>query len=162
MIDALNDAILSGLKGAFIHNDRLTILKGLTPAIARKKALGFDHSCWDLLYHTVIWNDIFIGNIKGNLENWSPSNNWPSPDEKKNDHEFDTLVQRFEVNLQEVKNLLTSSPLDFNLKRKLNQEENFELSTVKLFITILQHISYHIGQIACVRRMVDDSPPSNR
>ena len=156
LIEALNDAILSGLKGSFIHNDPLTILKGLTPAKARKKAPGFDHSCWDLLYHTIIWNDIFLGNIKGNLENWNPGNNWPSLEEKKDDQEFDTLIQRFKTQLQETTNLLVSSTIDFSQKKKLSQEENIELSTVKLFSIILQHISYHIGQIACVKKMVDD------
>ena len=156
LIEALNDTILSGLKGSFIHNDPLTILKGLTPAKARKKTLGFDHSCWDLLYHTIIWNDIFLGNIKGNLENWNPGNNWPSLEEKKDDQEFDTLIQRFKTQLQETTNLLVSSTIDFSQKKKLSQEENIELSTVKLFSIILQHISYHIGQIACVKKMVDD------
>ena len=158
MNQSINDAIISGLKGEHIHSDPLNILKGLTPATARKKAPGYDHSCWDLLYHTVIWNDIFLNNIKGSEQNWNPKDNWPQADEKEQDENFYDLIQRFNDNLQEVKNLLANPNLDFKDKQKIIPNETIELSTIKLFMTILQHISYHIGQIACVRKIVDDWP----
>ena len=154
------DAIISGLKGEFIHSDPFSILKNLTPDIARKKAPGFNHSIWDLLYHTVIWNDIFLTNIKGDEANWNPSNNWPSDEEKEQDQNFTELLQRFTNNVQEVKDLLASQHLDFTAKHRISPDNAFELTTIKLFMTILQHISYHMGQIATVRKMVDKWPPT--
>ena len=118
-MEAVKEAVISGLQGAFIHSDPLVILKDLTPEIARKKALGFTHSCWDLLYHTVIWNDIFLGNIKGRVENWNPENNWPSPEEVENDDEFYKLLNRFEKNIQETKGLIDSSLENLNKTKKL-------------------------------------------
>ena len=158
MINETIDAILTGLKGQFIHSDPFSILKNLTPDIARKKAEGFNHSIWDLLYHTVIWNDIFLTNIKGDEANWNPQNNWPSEAEKTQNQNFINLLQRFTTNIQEVKDLLTSDRLDFTSKHRISPDNAFELTSIKLFMTILQHISYHMGQIATVRKMVDNWP----
>ena len=154
MSSTIIDAIIGGLKGEHIHSDPLNIIKDLTPTIARKKAPGYDHSCWDLLYHAVIWNDIFLNNIKGLEQNWRPEDNWPDTKEVEKDENFYTLVQRFKDNLQEVRELLANPNLDFKNTQKIIPQETIELSIVKLFITILQHISYHIGQIACVKKIV--------
>ena len=154
MSSTIIDAIIGGLKGEHIHSDPLNIIKDITPTIARKKAPGYDHSCWDLLYHAVIWNDIFLNNIKGLEQNWRPEDNWPDTKEVEKDENFYTLVQRFKDNLQEVRELLANPNLDFKNTQKIIPQETIELSIVKLFITILQHISYHIGQIACVKKIV--------
>ncbi len=97
------DAIMSGLKGDFIHSDPLIILKGLTPDIARKKGCDYNHSCWDLLYHIVLWNDIFLTNIKGNVGNWNPHNNWPVESELENDTDFYNLITTFESQINEIR-----------------------------------------------------------
>ena len=161
MIEAINEAMVKGLKGGNAHNDPMIILKGLTPQKARKKVEKFNHSCWELLYHTIIWNDIFINNIKGNVQNWDPINNWPTSDEMDDDEKYYVLIQRFENNLQEINNLIYSPTMDLDPSRMLSTTMDNKLSTIKLFIAILQHISYHMGQIACVRRMVDNWPLTN-
>ena len=158
MQNEIIEAIKSGLKGKFIHSDPLIIIKGLTPEIARKKPNNFDHSCWDLLYHTVIWDEIFLRNIKGEIVNWSPENNFPDEKEKEIDQNFNELVIKFESDLQEIRDLLEFNDIDFSINRKLTPDRDFELSIIKLYITTLQHISYHMGQIACVRKMVDNWP----
>lgn len=155
------EAIISGLAGEFIHSDPKAILKDLTPEIARKRVPPYDHSIWDLLYHTVIWNDIFLTNIKGSLANWGPEHNWPPEADKKNDQNFIELLQRFDDNIAEVKSLLQKENIDFSKKQELSDNNPVELSVIKLYVTILQHISYHMGQIACVRKMVDDWPPTS-
>ncbi len=154
------DAIRTGLSGDFIHSDPKSILKNLTPTIARKTVPPYDHSIWDLLYHTVIWNDIFLSNIKGSIANWNPENNWPSEEDKASDQNFYDLLKRFDENVEEVHSLLQSDKIDFSKKQKISTTNIAELTVIKLFITILQHISYHIGQIACVRKIVDEWPPS--
>lgn len=148
------NAIIGGLKAENAHGDPLSILEGLTPAVARKKAPGYEHSCWDLLYHTVIWNDIFLNNIKGIEQNWRPEDNWPQSKETLVDENFYRLVQRFKDNIQEVRDLLAKPTLDFKAKQKISLHETTELPSLKLFIIILQHISYHTGQIACVKKLV--------
>lgn len=150
------DAVISGLKGEFIHSDPLVVLNGLTPEVARKRASGYDHSIWDLLYHTVLWNDIFLDNIKGNISNWNPTNNWPDPKELEDDGQFTILLKTFDSQLEQVRILLHNPKNDFNKKQKISTTNNAELSIIKLYITILQHISYHIGQIACIRKIVSD------
>lgn len=160
MYNAISEAIISGLAGEFIHSDPKAILKDLTPEIARKKVPPYDHSIWDLLYHTVIWNDIFLTNIKGSLANWGPEDNWPSAADKENDQNFIELLQRFDANVAEVKTLLQGEKIDFTRKQVLSKDYPPELSVIKLYVTILQHISYHMGQIACVRKMVDSWPPT--
>ena len=153
------EAIQSGLKGAFIHSNPLDIIEGLSPELAMKKVEGFNHSIWDLLHHTVIWQDIFISNIKGQEISWDPKHNWPAMDDYKNEKNFDDLLSRFRSGIEETNTLLEEKKLDFTRKQRLSSEADFELSTIKLFMTILQHLSYHIGQMAVIRKIVDNNWP---
>ena len=84
----IENSILSGLKAEFIHLDPMKAISGLTPETARKRPHNNAHSCWELLYHIVIWNDIFLDNIKGNPANWDPANNWPPKEELQKDDRF--------------------------------------------------------------------------
>jgi len=70
----------------------------------------------------------------------------------KDDSNFNTLLNRFYTNVEKATKLLTN--VDF-----LKTSEGFpELSTIKLYMVLLQHTSYHIGQIITVRQCIGDSP----
>jgi uncharacterized damage-inducible protein DinB len=152
-------AISSGLEGKWTHLDPKKAFVGLTPTIARKKPSANTHSCWELLHHIVIWQDTLIRHIQGETLDWNDietKDNWPTTESMKDDSNFSTLLSRFESGLKEASTLLES--VDF-----LKTSEGFpELSTIKLFIVLLQHTSYHIGQIIAVRQYLGDWPPITR
>ncbi|MFX0205431.1 MAG: DinB family protein [Candidatus Hodarchaeota archaeon] len=155
MQDQLIKAISSGFYGEWIHIDPKYALIGLTPSNALKKPDGGPHSCWELLHHIVIWQDSIIRHIQGETLDWNEieaNDNWPTIESMKDDSNFDTLLDRFYSNVEKATKLLTN--VDF-----LKTSEGFpELSTIKLYMVLLQHTSYHIGQIITVRQCIGDSP----
>ncbi len=155
MQDQLINAISSGFYGEWTHIDPKYALTGLTPLNARKKPDGSAHSSWELLHHIVIWQDTIIRHIQGETLNWNDieaKDNWPSTESMKDDSNFSTLLARFYSSVEKATTLLTS--VDF-----LKTSGGFpELSTIKLYIVLLQHTSYHIGQIITIRQCLGDSP----
>ena len=156
MREQLVNAISSGFYGEWTHIDPKKALANLTPTIARKKPENMVHSCWELLHHIVIWQESIIKNIKGDSLDWNEivaKQNWPTPEVMKDDSNFSKLLDRFFSGVKEATNLLNG--VDFTKK-----SVGFpELSTIKLYIVLLQHTSYHNGQIITVRKSTGDWPP---
>lgn len=158
MKNQLIDAIHSGFNGEWTHIDPKKALAGLTIDNAKKKPNKSTHSCWELLHHIVIWQETIIKNIKGETIDWNEiegKDNWPTHETMLEDFNFGNLLNRFHTGMEEAQSLLKS--VDF-----INKSVGFpELSTIKLYLTLLQHTSYYIGQIITVRQILDDWPPKN-
>lgn len=149
-------AISSGFHGKWTHIDPQKALRGLTPASAKKKSDGIDHSCWELLHHIVIWLEAIISQIKGQTVNWhelEKTENWPSEESMQDDSNYHKLVERLQAGIEDAQKLLEQ--VDF---AKIPPGKP-ELSTIKLFLVLLQHTSYHIGQIITVRKCLGTWPP---
>ncbi|OLS21303.1 MAG: hypothetical protein HeimC3_36200 [Candidatus Heimdallarchaeota archaeon LC_3] len=158
MNDKLVDALSKSFHGEWTHIDPKRALKGLTSENARKKPKGFDHSCWELLYHIVTWQKTLLKNIKGQEIDWNKieqEDNWPNEEILKNDENFSELVETFYSGINESKELIKNVDL-------LNEKEISigpkELSIIKLTIVLLQHTSYHLGQIVSLRKFLGDWP----
>jgi len=156
MREQLIKTISSGLQGEWTHIDPKKALDGLTPTIARKKTSTNVHSCWELLHHIVIWQDTIVKHIQGETLDWNDiesKDNWPTAESMKEDSNFETLEARFHSGIEKTNILLNN--VDFT---KLSKGYP-ELSTIKLLIVLLQHMSYHIGQIITIRQCLGDWPP---
>lgn len=152
----LISAILGGLRGRYTHIDPQKVITGLTPENARKKPQNTPHSCWELLHHTIVWHDTFLEHIKGESPNWGEVEetiNWPKQEDMENNSEFETLLTRFRTRFDETKELLNM--VDF-AQIPIGKPE---LSTIQLFAALLQHMSYHLGQMVTIRQSIGDWPP---
>lgn len=156
MQDQLINAISSGFHGKWTHIDPKKAFVGLSPTTAKKKPNINAHSCWELLHHIVIWQDAIIKHIQGETIDWNEiekKDNWPTAEAMKDDLKFSNLLDRFHSGMEEAKKLLNSVDIT-------KTSGGFpELSIIKLFIVLLQHTSYHIGQIITVRKCIGDWPP---
>ncbi|MHA2245429.1 MAG: DinB family protein [Candidatus Hodarchaeales archaeon] len=157
MRDHLTSAISGGFQGEWTHIDPKYVFIGLTPITAKKKPNNDTHSCWELLYHIVLWQDTMIKSIKGETVDWNEiekKDNWPTNETMNDDSNFSKLLDKFNSGIKEARNLLES--VDF-VKKSVGFPE---LSTIKLFIALLQHTSYHVGQIVTIRQNLGDWPPT--
>ncbi|MFX0207042.1 MAG: DinB family protein [Candidatus Hodarchaeota archaeon] len=157
MQDKIINAITSGLLGKWTHIDPKKALDGLTPTIAKKKPNNNAHSCWELLHHIVVWQNAIIRHIQGESIDWreiEEKDNWPTMEAVKDDYNFNSLLNRFHSGIKEATNLVSN--VDFTQ----TSAGNPDLSIIKLFMVLLQHNSYHIGQIITVRKCIGDWPPS--
>ncbi|MHA1451165.1 MAG: hypothetical protein ACTSP4_17325 [Candidatus Hodarchaeales archaeon] len=66
------------------------------------------------------------------------------------------LVEKFTSGIEEAKELL--SKVDFSSTFSLGDKLP-PLSTIKLYMVILQHNSYHLGQLVTIRKCIGDWPP---
>ncbi|MFX1250577.1 MAG: DinB family protein [Promethearchaeota archaeon] len=157
MKQQLIEDIKSGLLGRLTHLEPEKVLEGLSPTVARKKPSEETYSCWDLLYHTVFWQDILLKNINGEVIDWSKieaKNNWPSAVHLTKDANFKDLTEKFYENIKNAGNILEK--VDLGKGVKIGPEHTPEVSNFRLFLVFLQHTSYHLGQIVTVRKFLED------
>jgi len=150
MKEQVIEAITSGLSGKWIHIDPKSALANLTPNNARIKTNNAAHSSWELIHHIVIWQDALIDQIKGASIDWNEiekKDNWPTNESMQDDSNFSNLLNRFFSGMDEAQKLLKK--VDFT-----STYGKFpELSVIKLYLTLLQHTSYHLGQIITIRKI---------
>ena len=148
--------ISSGLIGELTHLHPKKAVEGLTPAIARKKPKNLDHSCWDLLHHTVFWQDILLKNLDGKFVDWYPPHdkNWPSNENLSNDDNFSGLLNKFNNNLEKVAEKLQH----INLMERVEIGPPLPPDTTyfRILLVFLQHTSYHLGQLVTTRKLLGD------
>ncbi|MFW9875457.1 MAG: DinB family protein [Candidatus Thorarchaeota archaeon] len=148
--------LASGLIGELTHLHPKRAVEGLTPAIARKKPTNLDHSCWDLLHHTVFWQDILLKNLEGEFMNWYPPHekNWPSKEYLSNDDNFSGLIDKFNMNLEiAVKKLENIDLVD---RIKIGAPLSPDATYFRILLVFLQHTSYHLGQLVTTRKLLGD------
>lgn len=157
MRERLIKDLSSGINGFLTHLEPMKAVEGLTPTTARKKLSSKYHSCWDLLHHTVVWQDILLKNIDGKFIDWSKisnEDNWPSDDYLSKDDNFMELVKKFNKNLEIAAKKLEE--IDLMKGIKIGPEHTPDVTYFKLFLVFLQHTSYHLGQIVTTRKLLGD------
>lgn len=149
MKEAIVKALIGGLYGKNTHVNPKKVIAGLTPTTAKIKSGNDNHSCWDLLHHIKIWQKAIIEAIKGKEVDWkeiSAKHDWPSAEYLSNDHNFINLVKTFEDSLLEVEELIKTTDLHKPMPAWGNAP------VIQAFIVLLQHNSYHYGQIIALRK----------
>jgi uncharacterized damage-inducible protein DinB len=150
MKEQVIEAITSGLIGEWTHIDPKSALVNLNPSKAKIKPDNVSHSPWELLHHIVIWQDALLAQIKGASLDWNEvekKDNWPTSESMQDDSNFSSLLNRFYSGIEEAQELLKR--VDF-----ISTYGHFpELSVIKLYLVLLQHTSYHLGQILTIRKI---------
>ena len=148
MKEIVESSLKKGLIGAHSHINPLEAISDIDASLARKRLMDNSHSIWEILYHIVIWQDIFIENIKGNEANWEV-NSWPVENEMQSDEDFENLKGRFKRGLKEIKELIKS----VNLAEQLSFWHNDPV--LQFAVVAITHNSYHIGQIMYLKNLIE-------
>lgn len=103
---------------------------------------GVPYSLLTNLAHTVLWQDIWLqglagGKGKGGMQDWK--NDWRVPDPS----EWEALRKRFLEGLKAARAYCQGTP---------HQAESDE-KAADLLIRIAVHASYHVGQMALLKRI---------
>ena len=146
MDELLQKSLTRGLEGKYSHIDPLEAIEGIDVSLARKKVEGATHTIWQLLHHIVVWQEIFIENIKGKEANWQPTDNWPSEETMEVDENFYKLLDRYKEGIKEIKELIKT--IDFYKMLSFWEDD----PVIQFIIIAITHNSYHIGQIMSIKR----------
>jgi len=151
MHDLIRKSLQKGLLGANAHRNTREVIKDLTPEMARMKTNNF-HSSWELLHHIVVWQEAILDGIKGKTVNWKEIGqnfNWPTEEQMVENGNFFELVEKFTRGLNKTDNLIETT----DLTKILHLWE--DISGFEALLGLLQHNSYHVGQIITVRKMLN-------
>ncbi|MFX0063538.1 MAG: DUF664 domain-containing protein [Candidatus Hermodarchaeota archaeon] len=80
--------------------------------------------------------------------------NWPSDVYLGKDENFKGLTEKFYENIKKADAILEK--VDLGKGVKIGLEHTPEVTNFRLFLVFLQHTSYHLGQIATVRKLLGD------
>jgi len=155
MKEIIPETIKRCLRGRDAHIAPLKALKGLTPEMARKRPSPNAHSCWELLYHIVLWQDVCLDAVRGNNVDWEAAQKkeWPSQKMMSDDTQWGKLVSKFEKGLKEASQLVEQVDLAKPIPAWGGAP------TLQVLMVVVQHNSYHIGQIVATRIALGYWPP---
>ena len=152
----LSDILSRGLAGHDAHIAPSKVVQNLAHRQAVEIAEGQAHSAWELLYHIVFWQDLCLRAIAGKRVDWKAAEGeeWPTPalqDEQRGEE----LCEQFLAGIEEAERLVQTRDLQTAL------ESWGDAPVAKAFLVLIQHNSYHLGQIVSVRRALGQWPPGS-
>jgi len=149
---AISRALGRALSGEGAHVEAQDVVAGLDWKSAGIAPPGAPHTVFQLVNHLIYWQDWVVRWLDGRdppLPD-AASESWPGRAAPRNAAEWRTAVRRFRRGLDV-------------LTRRSGAADLFDTgngkSPLEMLQTIASHNSYHIGQIAVVRRMIGKWPP---
>jgi uncharacterized damage-inducible protein DinB len=153
-------ALIELLRGKGAHADPLACVEDISPELASRRIEGFPHSIAELVFHMSYWMDYELTRIHGNKPHYPEHNSesFPPPHELQ---EWDKLRRRFIELLAQFEMLSQSSPpeLDGTLESIHEGDKKVSGTLESVLWQMVAHNSYHIGQIALIRRTLGAWPP---
>ncbi|HEV3279742.1 MAG TPA: DinB family protein [Terriglobia bacterium] len=163
MSDQSTRPLVELLRGEGAHIDPVACVADLAPEQAGILVAGSPHTIWQLLSHLNFWMEYDLGRVRGevrphpvhNAESFPPA---PAPGDAG---EWRQAVARFEALIDEHVTL-AGSPAEM-LAREVPPAHVSHTRRASTVLAVLwqtvAHNSYHIGQIALLRRSLGAWPP---
>jgi uncharacterized damage-inducible protein DinB len=155
--------LLELLYGKGAHVSPLACVEDLSVEVAGTTVGEFPHSVWQILRHLNYWLDYELNRIYGHAAPYpvSASDSWPVESKPASEAEWRGEVLLFSEKLQAMAGLAKSNaevqmrPVDILTPTHAQQSNSVQ---AVLWQTVA-HNSYHIGQIAFLRRCLNAWPP---
>jgi len=156
-------AITELLHGKGAHADPMACVEDLTPELASQQVAGFPHSIGQLVFHMNYWMDYDLRRIRGEKPPY-PSHNSesfadrPTPADAR---EWDLLRSQFAALIRDSADLADSSPQELRREIEATHASHKErAATLEAVLwQLVAHNSYHVGQVAMIRRVLRAWPP---
>lgn len=150
------------LRGKGAHVDPIACVEDISAEVAERHVAGFPHSIGQLVFHMNYWMEYELRRIRGERPVYPEHNAESFPSTATlSVPEWDRLRSRFVDLLGEFAELAKSSPQE--LLREIESVHDGDKKVAgKLDAVIWQmvaHNSYHVGQIAMIRRALGAWPP---
>ena len=160
MSDRVFDELLRG-KGA--HADPVVCIEDLSAELAGRIIDGFPHSVWQLVSHINYWMDYEIKRITGAAPSYPEhaALSWPAEAAPSSEKHWSDAKVTFSALLHKLSNLAQSPPDDLAREVKPTHTGHTKMASSlhSVLWQTLVHNSYHIGQIAVIRRCLGAWPP---
>jgi uncharacterized damage-inducible protein DinB len=150
------------LHGRGAHADPLACVEDISADVAAKQIAGFPHSIAQLVFHMNYWMDYELKRIRGERPEYPEHNAESFPASSfMNDGDWDRLRREFAGFFAEFTQLAGSPRAELERQiESIHAADQKVASTLEAVITqMIAHNSYHVGQIAMIRRALGTWPP---
>ncbi|GAA0188197.1 DinB family protein [Fulvivirga kasyanovii] len=153
MKEIINRTLIHALDGYNSHLPAKTVLEGLTAKVSGSSLPGAPYTIWQLIGHINFWQVRFIAHLKGQKLTEVPlvEDGWPYDKSPADEGELKAVIKALLDGIAEVRQLLERGA---DLKHPPNYDSGFDVVT-----SMATHLSYHLGQVMTLRRMLGDYPP---
>lgn len=151
------------LRGKGAHVDPIVCVEDLSAELAARQVTGFPHSIGQLVFHMNYWMDYDLRRIRGEKPPYPAHNSESFPDRPTplDSRDWDELRKRF-ASLIDDSAALADSP-EQELQREIeptHPSHKERAATLEAVLwQLVAHNSYHVGQIAMIRRLLGTWPP---
>ena len=161
-MDAPQRALAELLRGKGAHADPVACVEDLSAEEAGQRVAGFPHSIAQLVFHIDYWMEYELRRIRGERPDYPEHSADSFPASASVDAaEWDRLRAQMKKLLAEFAVLATSSPaeLDRQIETVHQGDANVAGTLEAVLCQMVAHNSYHMGQIAMIRRVLGAWPP---
>ncbi len=154
-------ALTELLRGKGAHADPLACVEDIDASIAQRHIDGFPHSIAELVFHMNYWMSYELGRIRGEKPKY-PEHNAESFPSSQPDAEVWMRLKRDLAWLLSEYAALARSPraeLDREIESVHEGDKKVAGTLEAVLCQIIAHNSYHTGQIAMIRRVLNSWPP---
>lgn len=156
-------ALTELLRGKGAHVDPIACVEDLSAELAARHAAGFPHSVGQLVFHMNYWMDYELRRIRGERPEYPEhsSESFPTAPSPADGQEWDVLRARMANLLAAFAELAKSSPqeLQREIESSYDGDKKIAGTLEAVLWQMVAHSSYHVGQIAMVRRALGTWPP---
>jgi uncharacterized damage-inducible protein DinB len=130
----------------------MEILNGINAEMALKRPFKNTHNIWEILIHMTVWTDIVRGRLGGATFIPTPEEDWP-PILDTSEDAWRATVMGFQTSWE-----LLMRKIDTLTEEQINttilaiEFSNKPFSVATLLHGIIQHTTYHAGQIALIKK----------
>lgn len=146
-------------KGA--HADPVACVEDISAELATRTVAGYPHSIRQIVDHMSYWMEYEVHRIAGERPHYPEHaiESWPAHPDPASEAQWQAARQRFGDLLAKLGSLAESDAAAFG-RSVAPDKPSAPPSTIGAIVKqIVAHNSYHVGQIAMLRRQLDHWPP---
>jgi uncharacterized damage-inducible protein DinB len=159
----MSQALIELLRGKGSHVDPIACVEDISAEITARQVAGFPHSIGQLVFHMNYWMDYELRRIRGQKPKYPEHNaeSFPVAQSPSNEKEWDNLREQFADLLTEFVLLakLPQPELDRQIEAIHEGDKEVAGTLEAVLWQMVAHNSYHVGQIAMIRRALGAWPP---
>ncbi|SPF42105.1 conserved hypothetical protein [Candidatus Sulfotelmatobacter kueseliae] len=156
-------ALTELLRGKGAHADPLACVEDISAELAARQVAGFPHSIGQIVFHMNYWMNYDLRRMQGERPKYPEHNaeSFPAAPSPADAEEWDRLRRDFAWFLAEHARLAGSSRAELEHEIEPMHERHRELAATleAMLWQTVAHNSYHVGQIAMIRRALGAWPP---
>lgn len=148
------DQLRRACEGEAWHGPALgEVLSGMTGAMAARRPIPGGHSIWEIVLHIATWESIALKRVQGEGMNNVPAHvDWP-PVSDTSQAAWLAALENLERGNQALRNAIAGLT-DQRLQQTV---EGQQYSIYEMLHGVVQHDSYHAGQIALLKKALRNS-----